>query len=83
MGMLACSSTYAAACFKPEAQIAWEVRPQPTCFQNKLYEGRDAGCVRPQALPPGGKLVALDKDAGTMAMAKRYWQEAGVADKVR
>jgi len=34
------------------------------------------------ALPPGGKLVALDKDAGTMAMARRYWQEAGVADKV-
>jgi len=36
-----------------------------------------------QALPADGLLVALDKDASTMAVAQRYWEKAGVAHKVR
>jgi hypothetical protein len=35
------------------------------------------------ALPPDGRLVAFDRDAKTMAVAQKYWQLAGVADKVR
>jgi hypothetical protein len=33
-------------------------------------------------LPPDGRLFALDRDASTMAVAQRYWAQAGVADKV-
>ncbi len=33
------------------------------------------------ALPPGGCLVACDRDPKAMAMARDYWQRAGVADK--
>lgn len=35
-----------------------------------------------QALPEDGMLYALDRDEGTMAVARRYWAEAGVAHKV-
>lgn len=35
------------------------------------------------ALPPDGRLVAFDRDAKTMAVAQKYWQLAGVSDKVR
>lgn len=34
------------------------------------------------ALPPGGRLVAFDRDAKTMEVACKYWQLAGVQDKV-
>lgn len=34
------------------------------------------------ALPAGGRLVAFDRDAKTMEVAKKYWQLAGVAGKV-
>jgi predicted O-methyltransferase YrrM len=34
------------------------------------------------ALPPGGRLVAFDRDAKTMEVARKYWQLAGVQDKV-
>ena len=34
------------------------------------------------ALPAGGRLVACDIDAETTRIARRYWQEAGVGDKV-
>jgi predicted O-methyltransferase YrrM len=33
------------------------------------------------ALPPGGRLVACDRDPRAMEMARDYWQRAGVADK--
>ena len=35
-----------------------------------------------QALPPDGRLVALDRDAGTMAVAEKHWRLAGVHTKV-
>lgn len=34
------------------------------------------------ALPEGGELVACDVDAQTTAIAQRYWQAAGVADRI-
>jgi hypothetical protein len=39
-------------------------------------------CLSLQALPEGGVLVALDRDPVAMAVARRYWQAAGVQDKV-
>lgn len=35
------------------------------------------------ALPPQGKVVACDTSEEYTAIARRYWQEAGVADKVQ
>lgn len=34
------------------------------------------------ALPPGGKIVACDVDPDTTAVARRYAEEAGVADRI-
>lgn len=34
------------------------------------------------ALPPTGRLVACDVSADYTAIAKKYWQRAGVADKI-
>lgn len=34
------------------------------------------------ALPPGGRVVACDINPDTTAVARRYWAEAGVADKI-
>lgn len=34
------------------------------------------------ALPPEGKLVACDIDESYTEIARRYWEEAGVADKI-
>jgi predicted O-methyltransferase YrrM len=34
------------------------------------------------ALPPDGKLVACDVSEEYTAIARRYWQQAGVADKI-
>jgi caffeoyl-CoA O-methyltransferase len=34
------------------------------------------------ALPPGGKLVACDRNAEYVARARRTWREAGVEDKI-
>jgi caffeoyl-CoA O-methyltransferase len=35
-----------------------------------------------RALPPGGRLIALDQNADTTAIAQRYAREAGVADRI-
>ena len=34
------------------------------------------------ALPPGGRLVTCDVNAETTAVARRYWAEAGVEDRI-
>jgi caffeoyl-CoA O-methyltransferase len=33
-------------------------------------------------MPPEGRLIACDVDAASAAIARRYWREAGVADKI-
>jgi predicted O-methyltransferase YrrM len=35
------------------------------------------------ALPPGGMVVACEKDTRCLEMARTYWEKAGVQDKVR
>ncbi len=42
-----------------------------------------APSVAGQALPEDGQLVACDRDARAMDIARKYWQQAGVAHKVR
>lgn len=34
------------------------------------------------ALPPEGRVITCDVDADTTAVARRYWAEAGVAEKI-
>lgn len=34
------------------------------------------------ALPPGGTLVACDRDPKAMELAREYWKKAGVIDQV-
>jgi caffeoyl-CoA O-methyltransferase len=34
------------------------------------------------AMPPEGRLIACDVNTESTAIARRYWQEAGVADKI-
>ncbi len=46
-----------------------------------VFTGYSALCVA-QALPPDGKLIACDVSAEWTRVARRYWQEAGVAHKI-
>lgn len=45
------------------------------------FTGYSALCVA-LALPPGGTLVACDVDADAAAVARRYWSEAGVDERI-
>ncbi|CAG9466404.1 unnamed protein product [Pedinophyceae sp. YPF-701] len=47
-----------------------------------VFTGYSALCTA-MALPDGGELVACDNDADTMEIAKKYFEKAGVAAKVR
>ncbi len=46
-----------------------------------VFTGYSALCVA-LALPPQGKIIALDVSEEYTAIARRYWQQAGVADKI-
>lgn len=46
-----------------------------------VFTGYSSLCVA-LALPADGKLVACDVSEEFTAIARRYWQEAGVADKI-
>lgn len=46
-----------------------------------VYTGYSALCLA-GALPPSGRLVACDLSTEWTAMARRYWAEAGVAERV-
>jgi caffeoyl-CoA O-methyltransferase len=51
------------------------------CIEVGVFTGYSALAVA-LALPPGGRIVALDVSAEFTALAKGYWQEAGVSEKV-
>lgn len=46
-----------------------------------VFTGYSSLCVA-LALPPDGQLVACDVSEEFTAIARRYWQKAGVADKI-
>lgn len=45
------------------------------------FTGYSALCVA-RALPPGGRLLCCDVDENWTAIARRYWDRAGVADRI-
>ena len=45
------------------------------------FTGYSARCMA-RALPPGGRLLCCDVSEEWTAIARRYWQKAGVADRV-
>jgi predicted O-methyltransferase YrrM len=51
------------------------------CIEVGTFTGYSALAVA-QALPPDGKLVCCDISAAWTAIAQRYWQEAGVAERI-
>jgi predicted O-methyltransferase YrrM len=51
------------------------------CLEVGVFTGYSSISVA-LALPPGGRLFALDVDPETTAVAQRYWNLAGVADRV-
>jgi predicted O-methyltransferase YrrM len=51
------------------------------CLEIGTFTGYSALAVA-LALPPDGRLVACDVNPETTAIARRYWAEAGVADKI-
>ncbi|MBW4575513.1 MAG: class I SAM-dependent methyltransferase [Aphanothece sp. CMT-3BRIN-NPC111] len=46
-----------------------------------VFTGYSSLCVA-LALPPGGKITACDVSEEFTSIARRYWQEAGVTDKI-
>ena len=51
------------------------------CLEIGVFTGYSSLCVA-QALPEDGTLVACDVSEEWTAIARRYWEQAGVADKI-
>jgi caffeoyl-CoA O-methyltransferase len=51
------------------------------CLEIGTFTGYSALAVA-AALPAGGTVVACDVNESTAAVARRYWREAGVAEKI-
>jgi caffeoyl-CoA O-methyltransferase len=45
------------------------------------FTGFSALCVA-RGLPADGRLICLDRNGGWTAIARRYWERAGVADRI-
>ena len=58
-----------------------EVMGARNAIEVGTFTGYSSLCVA-LALPPGGRLVACDVNAEWTDMARRYWAEAGVADRI-
>ena len=52
-----------------------------TAIEIGTFTGYSALCVA-SALPPGGRLICCDVSEEWTAIARRYWAEAGVADRI-
>ena len=50
-------------------------------IENGTYTGYSALCIA-RGLPEDGSLLCLDRSAEWTAVARRYWQRAGVADRI-
>jgi predicted O-methyltransferase YrrM len=46
-----------------------------------VFTGYSSLCMA-EAMPPGGKLVACDHNEEWTTIARRYWREAGVLDRI-
>lgn len=51
------------------------------CIEVGTFTGYSSLCVA-RALPPDGKLIACDTSVEWTSVAQRYWQEAGVANRI-
>jgi caffeoyl-CoA O-methyltransferase len=51
------------------------------CLEIGVYTGYTSACIA-QALPPGGLLVGCDNDSLTASIARRYWREAGLEERI-
>jgi caffeoyl-CoA O-methyltransferase len=51
------------------------------CLEVGVYTGY-SGMAVALALPAGGRLTAIDRDAKMTAVARRHWRAAGVAGKI-
>lgn len=51
------------------------------CLEIGVFTGYSTLCTA-AALPPGGRVVACDVNEEWTAIARRYWREAGVADRI-
>ena len=51
------------------------------CLEVGVFTGYSSLCVA-QALPDDGHIIALDVSDEFTSVARRYWAEAGVADKI-
>ncbi|MEQ8357640.1 MAG: class I SAM-dependent methyltransferase [Kiloniellaceae bacterium] len=51
------------------------------CIEIGTFTGYSALCVA-RALPQDGKLIACDINEETTSIARRFWQEAGLAERI-
>jgi caffeoyl-CoA O-methyltransferase len=51
------------------------------CLEVGVFTGYSTLCVA-AALPPEGRVIACDVNETWTAIARRYWREAGVADRI-
>ncbi|MBN1095127.1 O-methyltransferase [Blastococcus sp. TML/C7B] len=52
-----------------------------TAIEIGTFTGLSALCIA-RGLPAGGMLLCLDRDPEVTAVARRYWERAGVADRI-
>jgi len=52
-----------------------------SCLEVGTFTGYSAICVA-RALPPGGRLLCCDISEEWPKIARRYWEKAGVADRI-